>query len=72
VAARPAEVIDAKGAILNSTWAKLARGGTLVSICVFLVCRAATIPSALTNPSGPFAQPFPASCHHAVGRYQRW
>jgi hypothetical protein len=39
VAARPAEVIDAKGAILNSTWAKLAGGAALVSICVFLVCR---------------------------------
>jgi hypothetical protein len=39
VAARPAEIIDAKAAILNSTWAKLAGGGALVSICIFLVCR---------------------------------
>ena len=38
-AARPAEVINAKGAILNSTWAKVAGGGALVSICIFLVCR---------------------------------
>jgi hypothetical protein len=39
VAARPAEVINAKGAILNSTWAKLAGGGALISLCLFLVCR---------------------------------
>jgi hypothetical protein len=39
VAARPAEVINAKGAILNSTWAKLAGGGALISLCFFLVCR---------------------------------
>jgi hypothetical protein len=39
VAARPAEVINAKGAILNSTWAKLAGGGALVSLCFFLLCR---------------------------------
>jgi hypothetical protein len=37
-AARPAEVINAKGAILNSTWAKVAGGAALVSLCV-LVCR---------------------------------
>jgi hypothetical protein len=39
VAARPAEIIDAKAAILNTTWAKLAGGAALVSICIFLVCR---------------------------------
>jgi hypothetical protein len=39
VAARPAEVINAKGAILNSTWAKGAGGGALVALCIFLVCR---------------------------------
>ena len=37
-AARPAEVIDAKGAILNSFWAKLAGGAAIVSACV-IVCR---------------------------------
>jgi len=31
-------VINAKGAILNSTWAKVAGGAALVSLCV-LVCR---------------------------------
>lgn len=37
-AARPAEVINAKGAILNSTWAKVAGGAALVSLCI-LICR---------------------------------
>ena len=37
-AARPADVIDAKGAILNSTWARVAGGAALASLCV-LICR---------------------------------